>query len=204
MQQMQLGQEQQAFGQNLNANNQNWNQANSYANFQNQLRQQQVNEGMMQRGFGLNEINALLQGQGVQMPNFGGFNMNGQGQTPDLTSAAQNQYNAAYQQQQNKNAATGQIVGAIGTVAGGFFGGPAGAAAGGALGNYVGSSDRRLKKDITVVGKDPRGFKRYSFRFIGETGPKRTGVMAQELQRVMPKAVVKRSNGSLAVNYSML
>jgi len=35
-------------------------------------------------------------------------------------------------------------------------------------------------------------------------GEKGAGVMAQELEKVMPKAVITMSDGYLAVNYSML
>lgn len=62
-----------AFGQALGANAQNYGQQLQSANYANQLRQQQMAEAMQQRGFSLNEINALLSGQQVgmpQMPNF--------------------------------------------------------------------------------------------------------------------------------------
>ena len=63
----------QAFGQASSANQQNFGQAMQGSAYANQIRQQQMTEAMQQRGFSLNEINALLSGQQVnapQMPNF--------------------------------------------------------------------------------------------------------------------------------------
>ena len=57
----------------MGSNNQNFNQAMQGSQYSNQIRQQQLTESMQQRGFSLNEINALLSGQQVnspQMPNF--------------------------------------------------------------------------------------------------------------------------------------
>jgi hypothetical protein len=61
------------FNQALGSNQQNYSQNLQSANYANQMRQQQMTEAMQQRGFSLNEINALLSGQQVntpQMPNF--------------------------------------------------------------------------------------------------------------------------------------
>ena len=61
------------FNQALGSNAQNYQQNLQSANYANALRQQQMTEAMQQRGFSLNEINALLSGQQVnapQMPNF--------------------------------------------------------------------------------------------------------------------------------------
>lgn len=63
----------QAFGQTAQANNQNYQQAMQGANYANTLRQQQMTEQMQQRGFSLNEINALLSGQQVGMPQMPSF-----------------------------------------------------------------------------------------------------------------------------------
>ncbi len=61
------------FGQRLSANAQNYGQAMGNSAYANQIRQQQLTEAMTQRGFSLNEINALMSGDQVglpQMPNF--------------------------------------------------------------------------------------------------------------------------------------
>jgi hypothetical protein len=70
-----MQQNQNMFGQALGANQQNFQQAMMGSQYANQIRQQQLAEMMQQRGFSLNEMNALLSGQQVQtpqMPNFMG------------------------------------------------------------------------------------------------------------------------------------
>lgn len=64
------------------------------------------------------------------------------------------------------------------------------------------ASDRRLKRDIKKIGTK-NGHKLYEFSYKGE--PERyVGVMAQEVQEIMPKAVVVMPNGYLGVNYGMI
>ena len=72
------------------------------ANYQNTLRQQQISEAMQQRGFSLNEINALISGQQVGMPSMPGFQGAGRAAGVDYSGAAQNQYQA------DQNAANAQ------------------------------------------------------------------------------------------------
>tara|TARA_R110002051_G_scaffold154782_3_gene226960 strand:+ start:15579 stop:16292 length:714 start_codon:yes stop_codon:yes gene_type:complete len=64
-------------------------------------------------------------------------------------------------------------------------------------------SDRRLKRDITRVGTHPLGIGIYEFRYHGPS-LLYAGVMAQELQEVMPEAVTTMPNGYLGVYYSMI
>ena len=57
------------------------------------------------------------------------------------------------------------------------------------------SSDRRLKKDITDLDPDiAKRIRPVSFRFKTEP-KKRYGFIAQEVQDVMPEAVVEDDNG---------
>jgi hypothetical protein len=68
-----VGEANSQFSQALSSNAQNFGQNMQSSNYANALRQQQMTEAMQQRGFSLNEINALLSGQQVnspQMPNF--------------------------------------------------------------------------------------------------------------------------------------
>ena len=63
----------QNFNQAYTSNQANFGQAMQGSAYANQIRQQQMTEEMQRRGFSLNEINALLSGQQVgmpQMPNF--------------------------------------------------------------------------------------------------------------------------------------
>jgi len=66
-------------------------------------------------------------------------------------------------------------------------------------------SDRRLKQDIHKVGALKSGVPLYTFRYKGDnTGALRMGVMAQELRKSQPGAVVQMPSGYLAVDYGMV
>ncbi len=64
-------------------------------------------------------------------------------------------------------------------------------------------SDIRLKRDITLLGRldDGLGFYRFSY---GGSDRLYVGVMAQEVQQVMPRAVVQGRDGYLRVYYGQL
>jgi hypothetical protein len=64
-------------------------------------------------------------------------------------------------------------------------------------------SDRRLKRDIRQVGVLPNGLKLYSYRYVwGAT--RIVGVMADEVEAVMPSAVVVHRSGYKMVDYGKL
>ena len=67
-------------------------------------------------------------------------------------------------------------------------------------------SDRRLKTDIVPVGRDERtGLTLYEFSYLGATDGKRwRGVMADEVERVDPEAVVYDDMGFASVDYARL
>jgi len=71
------------------------------------------------------------------------------------------------------------------------------AAAGGAF------SDRRLKKDIAQVGKTPGGLNVYSFKYLWNDEPQ-IGVMADEVEKVIPSAVLAGPCGFKMVDYSQV
>lgn len=85
----------QGFNNNLQAQQFGANNQNTAFNQQQQLHQQGLADLLMQRNQPLNEMNAFLSGQQVQMPQMPSFNTAGASQAPQLLSAAQNQYNAA-------------------------------------------------------------------------------------------------------------
>jgi len=70
-----------------------------------------------------------------------------------------------------------------------------------AAGPAAAASDINLKENIVKVGKE-KGFNIYEFNYKGQSGKYR-GVMAQEIQKVMPEAVVEK-NGFLAVDYNKI
>jgi hypothetical protein len=78
--------------------------------------------------------------------------------------------------------------------------------AGGAMGM---SSDRRLKQDIVRIGDHPAGFGLYLYSYLpafrDECGHGRQfGVMADEVEAIVPEAVTVRPDGYQAVYYDML
>src|ERR1700733_152847 len=65
------------------------------------------------------------------------------------------------------------------------------------------TSDIRLKRDITQVGRLPDGIGLYRYRYLsGDTTY--VGVMAQEVEPIAPDAVVRAANGYLRVDYARL
>jgi endosialidase-like protein len=64
-------------------------------------------------------------------------------------------------------------------------------------------SDIRLKADIRRVGTTALNLPLYTFRYIGKDG-QYEGVMAQDVLKVMPKAVSVGEDGYYRVNYDML
>jgi hypothetical protein len=66
-----------------------------FADQQNRLRQQAIAEQMQRRGMSLNEMNALLSGQQVGMPQMPSFNASGRAETPNILGATQMGYDAA-------------------------------------------------------------------------------------------------------------
>lgn len=79
-----------------------------------------------------------------------------------------------------------------------------GSVLGGAAQLYTAFSDRRLKENIVQVGVDAAtGLNLYEFNYIGMDQRFR-GVMADEVERVMPKAVGVDYRGYAYVDYGML
>ena len=68
------------------------------------------------------------------------------------------------------------------------------------------ASDRRLKDDYGVVGKTAGGIDLHVYRYKGEdaTDPLRLGVMADDVEKVNPRAVFKHSSGYKVVDYSQV
>lgn len=85
------------------------------------------------------------------------------------------------------------------------FGTVLGAAAGGWASGGFKFSDRRLKENITLVGRDERtGLNLYEFSYINGSGRLFRGVMADEVEVNFPHAVFEMPNGFKAVNYAAL
>lgn len=175
--QSRMGAMNQAMGQQFGMNQQ-------FANQQNQLRQQAIAEQMQRRGMSLNEMNALLSGQQVNMPQMPNFVQAGRSETPDILGATQMGYNAQMDAYNAKQAQFGQLLNA-----------------GTQLGSAFMFSDRRLKRDLKRVGTHAIGVGIYDYTMLGF--PQR-GVIAQEVQKVRPDLVARHANGYLTVNYGGL
>ena len=88
---------------------------------------------------------------------------------------------------------------------GSILGGLGGLAAGAAKVAPLFMSDRRLKQDIEVVGRDAAtGLALYEFSYRGGNGQRYRGVMADEVAQAFPSAVVRGDDGFDKVNYALL
>jgi hypothetical protein len=83
---------------------------------------------------------------------------------------------------------------------GGGFGGGGGARRGGGGGRR---SDMRLKHDIVLLGRLDDGLGYYRFVYNGGHTAY-VGVMAQEVEGVVPEAVTRGADGYLRVSYDLL
>lgn len=153
-------------GMDISAGQAQYGQQMTSANYQNTLRQQQIAEDMQRRGYSLNEINAILTGQQVGMPNMPSFNQAQRSEATQYSQAAQQQgqygldaYNAQSQQMQG-------MMSGISSMAGGA----------------MMFSIRELKSDIYPIGKnrDGRTIYLYRYTFDDPKAPFRAGVMAEE------------------------
>jgi len=85
---------------------------------------------------------------------------------------------------------------------GGFRGGGGG---GGFRGGGGGGrrSDIELKHDVVLLGYLANGLGYYRFSYLGSSKPY-VGVIAQEVERLMPEAVIRGRDGYLRVYYEQL
>lgn len=137
----------------------------------------------------INVINALRTGSQVQNPNFVNAPQQANTQGPDILGATNQQYNAQLGATNASNAASGNFMGGLMGLGGAIF------------------SDIRLKDNIEKLGTIGKGLNFYSFTYKdGFDLPqgKQYGVMAQEVEKVMPEAVIEMPNGYKAVRYDML
>ena len=139
--------------------------------------------------------NAMMMGQSASL-GYGGA-MGGYGQVGTLGVQKYGADVQAYRAQKDAEAAEsagfGNFIGAI--------------AGGGSKPWWL--SDSRVKQKIRLVGKLRDGINVYEFEYRPEfkavAGYGRyRGVMADEVERVIPKAVIVASNGYKMVNYSMV
>jgi len=164
--------QQQQFGQNM-----------QYANMMNQLRQQAIAEQQQRRGMSLNEMNALLTGQQVGMPQMPRFNASGVAETPQLLNAANMQYQAGMDAFNAQQQGITNTMGGLSSLASTAFM----------------FSDRRLKRRVKRVGTHADlGVGIYEYEMAGFA---QRGVIAQEVAAVRPDLVKRHASGYLMVDY---
>ena len=162
----------------MSARNQGLTEEQTKGQFGNQAINQSLNQQLGLYNQPLQNATNLLQASQFQNPNFStGFQSPNYGQ---VGTQMQNDVNAA-------NAQRNQNIGGMMN---------AGAAIIGAA-----LSDRRLKTNIVKVGDDPRGFGIYEYDIFGR---RERGVMAQEVEKIIPDAVMEHPSGYKMVNYGAL
>jgi len=138
-------------------------------NMESQDRNRALAEEMQKRGFSLNEINAIISGQQVGMPSMPSFNAAGKAQGVDYSGAAQAGYDADLASASQDQAA----------LQGWMQGGA----------SMAMMSDRRLKRNITLIGSFKQ-YPLYLFQYLWGTWA--VGVMADEVNQ---DAVTRLPNG---------
>ena len=166
------------------------------ANLGNQAQQQQFNQALTQYNMPLNTLSALRTGAQVQNPTFQNAPQQATTAGADLLGAASSQYNAAMGGFNAQQAAQANMnSGLMGL--------------GGTLGAAAIMSDIRTKENITQVYWLPNGLPVYTYEYKPEFKDEaghgvHIGVMAQDVEQVMPEAVITRADGIKMVNYGVL
>ena len=93
--------------------------------------------------------------------------------------------------------------GSAGASGGSGSGSGSGSGGGSGGGGGGGWSDRRLKRDIVRLGASPSGLPIYSFQYVWG-GPRYIGVMAQDLLKLRPDAVIFDECGYYRVDYAKI
>jgi hypothetical protein len=156
-------------------------------------RTQGFNELGYMRNEPINTLNSLRSGSQVTNPNFVTTPAG-----PDYMGAAQSDYNAQLAASNAKNAASSGFTGGLMNL-------------GGTLGSayLMAGSDIRIKENIKSIGYLSNGLPVYEYEYKPEFKDlwghgKQTGVMAQDVEKVMPEAVIEHPDGYKMVNYGAL
>ena len=178
------------------AASQAYQQALQSGQFQNQTAAQKFAQAQALQQNPLNMLNATRTGQQMQvaaMPNIGQSNPAALQAVagPDMLGAASalGQYNQGVYNAGSASS-SGMMSGGMGML------GSLGAAG---ISKF---SDRRLKTNIKRIGTHALGIGLYTWNYLW--GEPSTGVMADEVEKVMPEAVLLHPSGFKMVNYTMI
>lgn len=192
----------QAYNNAMNTQNNSLNNLQEQ-NIQNATSQEQAQYGMGMQGYQqglsnynqnytmpLNEFSALQSGSQVSQPSFS---------TPAGTSVAgTNTAGIINQSYQDALGASNASTASQNQLLGGLFG------LGGSLGSAaIMASDRRLKTNIERIGKTKQGIPVYRYKYKSGGGYQ-FGVMADELKKFVPEAVIRGVDGFFRVRYDMV
>lgn len=183
----------QDFGQNL-ARGQFANQATQlqqglgeeFGRFSGQQRQQQIAEEQTRRAQTLNELNALLTGQQVNMPGMPNFQSAQRSEGLQSLNAAQLGYQANLDAFNSQQQGLGSTIGGLAQI-------------GGTAAMFM--SDPDLKHDVIKLGTTKGGLGIYEYT-IGNN--REVGVMADEVEALYPEAVHYHPSGYRMVNYAAI
>ena len=161
-----------------------------------QANQQAYNQAMTNYNMPLNTLSALRSGSQVQNPSFVNSSQQATTGGADILGATQMGYNAQLGDYNSQQAAQQN-----------FNSGLMGLGGAGVMA----FSDIRTKENITRIGTLPNGLPFYQFEYISKFKDHplaghgtHTGVMAQEVQALIPDAVVTLNDGYLAVDYGKI
>jgi len=177
----------QGLGLDISSNAQGFNQALQGGQFGNTAQQQALAQAIQKRQLPLNEITALMSGSQIQNPQFGAY----QGANVQAAPIA----NATAQQGQYAQNVYNQQVGSANAQNAGLFN-----LGGSAMMAYA-LSDRRLKSNIKRIGTHKLGIGIYEYDIMGKH---EIGVMAQEVEKVMPEAIGRHQTGYMMVDYGRI
>lgn len=160
-------------------------QGTTNANLNNSARDAGINEQLTQRNLPLQEFLALYGGgggAGMQAPS---IPQAGTPQPEDIMGATQAGYQGRMDQYSANQARNAQNTNSLLSLAG-----------------ILAMSDRSMKRDIERIGSLPIGLPTYRFRYLNGD-ESHIGVMADEVERLMPEAVLE-IGGIKHVNYTAI
>jgi hypothetical protein len=168
----------------MSANAQGYNQALQSGQFGNTALQQSLSQQMALRNQPINEVTALMSGSQIQNPQFQAYTGANVAAAP-VFQGVQAQNQAAMDLYGIKQGAANANMQAMASLAG----------------SAMKMSDVRLKSNIERIGTHERGFGIYEYDIFDRH---EIGVLAQEVEQIMPEAVLEHPSGFKMVNYGIL
>ena len=168
----------------MSANAQGYNQALQSGQFGNTALQQSLAQQTALRNQPINEVTALMSGSQIQNPQFQAYSGTNVAAAP-IFQGVQAQNQAAMDLYGVKQNAANANMQALASLAG----------------SAMKMSDVRLKSNIERIGTHERGFGIYEYDIFDRH---EIGVLAQEVEQIMPEAVLEHPSGFKMVNYGIL